>query len=496
MTPAESSLKLGVWGTGLKNPQCRDLPSIQQPTRMNHLENTKTEHNAAETESQATAQSEQAEAAGRAPAQEDPYAACRQQITVEIPAEVVNEEQENLVQRYSKEARVPGFRKGKVPASMIRSRFSDQIKEQLLENLVPDYFRVAVMSGGYKPISAPHISDLKAEPGGDIRFTATFDVMPEFELGDYKAVKTEKADIKVTDEQVDAEIRSLQERQASFDPVNEDRALADGDFAQVSFEATPEGSVENKEGELKPVQMEDVLVEIGAPTTVPEFSENLRGVKAGEERTFDVTYPQEFHDQRLAGKKFAYKVKVNAIKKKTLPEVNDAFAKELSPDFDTADQLKKAIRENMEHQLQHQAEHEAKEKLIDELIKQHQFPVPQSMVEHQIDLRLERGLRALAAQGMKTEDMRRMDFGRLRAAQREAAEKEVRSGLLLHKIADAEKIEVTDDELNQEVLALAAQTNQTPEEVHKTLKEDQGLERIRARMRSEKALNFLYKQSQ
>lgn len=461
------------------------------------MENANTENTAEQ-----TAQEPAAGAGGQETvnALEEMFKACRQQLTIEIPADVVHEEQESLVQRYSKEARVPGFRKGKVPPGMVRTRFSDQIREQLLENLVPQYYRVAVMSGGYKPISSPHITDLKAEPGQAISFTASFDVMPEFELGDYKSLKVEIPEIKVSDEQVEAEIQALQERQASYDPVEEERGLADGDFAQVSFQATPkEEAAETKEGEQaaqKPVQMEDILVEIGAPNTVAEFSENLRGAKAGEERNFDVVYAQDFHDHRLAGKTFAYTVKVNAVKKKTLPELNDAFAKELSPEFDTVEHLRTAIRENLEAQLRHSAEHEAKEKLVDQLITKHDIPVPASMVEHQIDLRLERGLRALAAQGMRTEDMRRLDFRKLRAAQSEAAIKEVRSGLLLSKVADSENIQVTDEELDQEVFALAAQTNQAPEEVRKTLSEDHGMDRIRARLRSEKALNFLYSQSQ
>ena len=161
--------------------------------------------------------------------------------------------------------------------------------------------------------------------------------------------------------------------------------------------------------------MEEVLVEIGGANTIPEFTKNLAGAKAGEERSFEVSYPEDFYDKRLAGMVFDYKVKVNAIKKKTLPELNDDFAKELSPDFQNLGDLKQRFRENMEHELKHKAEHEAKDKLIEELVAKHDFPVPRSMVEHQIDLRLERGLRALAAQGMKTEDMRRMDFGRLRA---------------------------------------------------------------------------------
>jgi trigger factor len=355
------------------------------------------------------------------------------------------------------------------------------------------------MSSGYKPISTPSITDLKAEPGEPIRFTASFDVMPEIELGDYKNIKVDKPNIQVSDEDVEGEIKALQERQASFDPVEEDRPLADGDFAQVAFTATPKetdedgGPEKKKEGKpAEPVKMDDVLVEIGSPTTVPEFSQNLRGARAGEEKEFEVTYASDFHDRRLAGKMFSYHVKVNSIKKKTIPELNDDFARELSPEIETLDKLRELIRENLREQRQHEAEHEAKEKLIDALIEKHDFPVPRSMVEHHIGLRLERGLRALAAQGMRKEDMKRMDFRRLSAAQEPAAIKEAKSGLLLHKIADAENIQVSDEELDREIASLAYHTQQSPDDVRKQLTQEDGLERIRARLRGEKALNFLY----
>jgi trigger factor len=238
-----------------------------------------------------------------------------------------------------------------------------------------------------------------------------------------------------------------------------------------------------------------VLVEIGGANTIPEFTEHLAGTKAGEERNFDVSYPEDFYDKRLAGQVFSYKVRVNAIKKKTLPELNDDFAKELSPDFQTLDDLKQRFRENMESELEHKAEHEAKDKLIEELVAKHDFPVPRALVEHQIDLRLERGLRALAAQGMKTEDMRRMDFGRLRAGQMEAAVKEVKSSVLLAKIALKENIQVSDEELEREIAAMAQQMQQPVEEVRKKLVQDNAVERLRDRMRSEKALNLLYSKS-
>jgi len=455
--------------------------------------------------------------------------ACKREISVEIPADVVAKQQEALVQQYSKQARIPGFRKGKVPASMVRNKFSSEITSDVVEHLVPQYFREAVIKGGFRPVSQPHIYSLEFTPGEPIKFKAAFEVLPEFELGDYKAIKVEKPEIAVTDEEIEAEVAKVQERQASFDPVNDDRGAENGEFVQVSFEARAKnfaddeseaevgeaGVAEEKtskaksaedtqaEGEAateakeaaQPVQMEEVLVEIGGANTIPEFTENLSGAKAGDERNFEVSYPADFYDKRLAGLTFDYKVKVNAIKKKTLPELNDDFAKELSPDFQTLDDLRQRFRENMEAELKHKAEHEAKDKLIEELIAKHDFPVPRSMVEHQIDLRLERGLRALAAQGMKTEDMRRMDFGRLRAGQAEFATKEVKSSVLLAKIAIKENIQVSNEELDSEIEAMAAQMQQPVDQVRKRLAEDNAVERLRDRMRSEKALNLLYSNS-
>ncbi|HET9364353.1 MAG TPA: trigger factor [Candidatus Angelobacter sp.] len=446
--------------------------------------------------------------------------ACKREVEVEIPAAVVSKQQDAIVRQYTKQARVPGFRKGKVPANLIKNRFNNEVTSDLVESLVPQYFREAVTKAGYRPVSQPHIYQLEYTPGEAMKFKAAFEVLPEFELADYSTLKVDKPEIKVTDEEVDAEIKQLQERQASFDPVNDDRGAETGEFVQVSFEARPKGlepepgevETEEKEGAgseqasaegtdsakaTQPVQMEEVLVEIGGANTIPEFTEHLSGAKAGDERSFDVNYPEDFYDKRLAGQSFSYKVKVNAIKKKALPELNDDFAKELSQDFKGLDDLKQRIRENMALERNHQAEHDTKGKLLDELMAKHDFAVPRSLVEHQIDLRLERGLRALAAQGMKTEDMKRMDFGRLRAGQREAAVKEVKSNVLLAKIAIKENIQVSDEELDQEIAGMAQQMQQPVDEVKRRILQDDGAaDRLRERIRSEKALNFLYSKAE
>ncbi len=178
--------------------------------------------------------------------------ACKREISVEIPADVVAKQQEALVQQYSKQARIPGFRKGKVPASMVRNRFSSEITSDVVEHLVPQYFREAVIKGGFRPVSQPHIYGLEFTPGEPIKFKAAFEVLPEFDLGDYKAIKVEKPEIAVTDAEIDAEIAKVQEQQASFDPVNDDRGAENGEFVQVSFEARPKGLADDEPEALKP----------------------------------------------------------------------------------------------------------------------------------------------------------------------------------------------------------------------------------------------------
>src|ERR1700727_105788 len=204
--------------------------------------------------------------------------ACRREISVEIPAEVVTKQQETLVQHYSKQARVPGFRKGKVPASMVRNKFSNEITSEVVEALVPQYFREGVTKAGFRPVSQPHIYELEYTPGEPMKFKAAFEILPEFELNDYKRTQIAKPQINVTDEEVNAEIKQLQERQASYDPIDEDRGAKKGEFVQVSFEATPknaddqptpEATAEGAEA-AQPVQMDEVLVEIGGENTIPE----------------------------------------------------------------------------------------------------------------------------------------------------------------------------------------------------------------------------------
>jgi trigger factor len=375
-----------------------------------------------------------------------------------------------------------------------------------VDALVPRYFRKETDKLGLMPVSQPRVTDLHVHDGEPMRFKASFEVMPTIRVEAYKELRADKPDVSVTDEEVEQSLKGLQEQRATFTSI-EGSPLVDGDFAQVSLDGKPkDAEAQSAPDSAKPdstklgptgsnpVHMDDILVEIGGKGTMPEFTENLRGVSAGDERTFDVLYPQDFSDQRLAGKTFTYTVRVKAIKQKTLPELNEQFAKELG-EFANLEDVRKRIREGMEAEKKHAAEREAKDKLVAELVKRNDFEVPDALVENQIDLRLERGLRALAAQGMKSEDMKKMDLNRLRAGQRDQAIQEVKAALLLDKIAEEEKIEVSDADIDREVEAVAEQSKQPVEIIRSRLTRDGALDRIRNRIRSEKTLDFLYHQS-
>lgn len=413
----------------------------------------------------------------------------KRDIEIQVPQEEVARETEALIQKYQKLARIPGFRRGHVPASVVRQRFKQEIQNDVIDALVPKFFRKETERLGLVPVSQPRVTDLHVHDGEGLHFKASFEVMPEIKVEGYKELRAEHPEIAVAEQEVEDQLKALQEQKATFAPI-EGRAVAEGDYAQVSLDGTPK---EQDEG-AKPVHMDDVLVEIGGKNTMQEFTDNLQGTNPGDERAFDVHYPDDFSDERLRGKVFSYKVKVNAIKQKSLPELNDDFVKELG-EFKTLEEVRTRIREGMEHDRRHEAERNAKDKLLGELIRRNEFEVPEALVEHQVDLRLDRGLRALAAQGMREEDMKKMDFGRLRAGQREQAVQEVKASLLLEKIADSENIQVGDDEINAEIESLAKQTNQAPDAIRARLTRDGALDRIRNRIRNEKALDFLYRQS-
>lgn len=415
---------------------------------------------------------------------------CTREVDIEVPAEEVSKAFRKVLKRYQKLARIPGFRPGKVPETVLRSRFGGQIREEVVDSVVPEYFRAALDQQGVQPVSQPQVTNLELEDGKPLRFKAVFEVLPAVTIDGYQDVKVEKADGELTDEEFNAEMERIRDSHSTMEPVTEDRGLEDGDWAQISFKGELQGEAAEGAEPGAPIEGQDVSVEVGGKDTVEAFTAALRGSKPGQELKFEVTYPAEFGQNRLAGKTVAYAVEVRGIRKKVQPELDDQFAKELG-DYESLEDFRQKLREHMASDKKNRAAAETRNRLLDALTARFQFPVPESLVQSQIDARLERGLRALAAQGMRTEEMRKMDFGRLRQGQRDSAMNEVKGTILLDRIADAENVQVGDEELEREIQLLSLQAREPLEELRERLTREGNLARIREQLRREKAGNLL-----
>lgn len=412
-------------------------------------------------------------------------ATCRRELDLEIPADEVTKKLESVAKEFARVARVPGFRPGKAPISLIRRRFADDIKGEVVQSLVPERVEKAVTEQKLTPVSQPQVEKLDFIEGQPLKFRAVFEVLPEFELANYKDLELEMPVLDVTDDDVTKEVETVRERAAAFAPV-EGRPAENGDYVQLKLTGTPEGGGE-------PIQADSVLCHIGAEETMEPFNENLRGANTGDHKNFDVVYPADYPDAKLTGKTYHYAVEVLGIKNKKLPELNDEFAKDVS-DATTLDELKKKIREGLEHQRDHKHKELLREKVLAAVVKLHDFPVPDSLVQHQMDVRLERVVRSLAAQGVDPRAVN-VDWVTLRSRQQERASDDVKAELIVDRIATAENIDVTDEEVNHELEHAASHSGESAAAIHARLTKQGTLDRMKAKLRSDKTLDWLAQNS-
>ncbi|MDP9039266.1 MAG: trigger factor [Acidobacteriota bacterium] len=419
------------------------------------------------------------------------------EIEVEAPAEDVAKAYGKVVKRYQKIARIPGFRAGKVPETLIRSRFAKELRQEVMEALVSERFRTEIEARQLRPVSEPQLLDLQLLDGQPLRFKAAFEVLPEFDVTGYDTVRAQRPSVELTDAELEGEIRQLLERFATVETVEEDRPLTDGDWAEIRFTGNikPLAQTVTEDGVTsetpEPVNGEDVLIEIGGVNTLSAFTQALRGAKTGQELTFEVVYPADFGEPRLAGQAVDYDVTVKAIKKKTYPERDEELARQLG-NAESWDAYVAQLRERSLERKREAAESRARNAMLEQIFARFQFPVPESFVQQQVDARLERGLRALAQQGMQPEDMRKLDFARLREAQRAESQREVRASLVLDRIAEAEAVTIDDGELDNEILLMSLQARETYEALRERLERDGGINRMREQMRREKTGRVLY----
>ena len=406
---------------------------------------------------------------------------CRKELDLEIPAEEISKATEKVAKELARVARVPGFRPGKAPISLIKRRFADDIKGEVLQTLVPEHVEKAVAEQKLTPVSQPQVDKLDFQEGQPLKFRASFEVLPEFTLANYKDLEIEMPEMRINDESVSNTLAEMQQRAATFAPV-EGRPVQNDDFVQVKLLGTPESGGD-------PLQAESVLCHVGAEETMEPFNENLRGATVGDHKNFDVEYPADYPDAKLAGKKFHYAVDVLGIKTKKLPELNDDFAKDVS-DSPSLDELKKKVREGLEHERDHRQKDLQREKIIGELVKLHDFPVPESLVEHQMDVRLERVVRSLAQQGVDPRAVN-VDWVSLRKRQEERARDDVKAELVIDRIATEEKLDVTDEELDHEVEHMARHSGESAEAIRARLTKQGALDRMKAKLRSDKTIDWL-----
>jgi trigger factor len=413
----------------------------------------------------------------------------RKQIDIEIEPEAVRAVYDSISDRYAKSANVPGFRPGHAPRAVVRTRFKDQIRSELLRELLPDAVQKAIEEHQLEPLGEPELNlenteglnELGQKP---ISFNVKVEVLPEIKLGEYRGLEIARRTRPIADDDVDRVIESLRENSASLEPV-EDRGAQLGDTVTASFHGK---FLDEREAE--PINVEDVDVVLGGEGVVAEITNNLLKAKADDEKTFRVSYPADFSSKGLAGKNIEYTVKTSAVRIKELPELDDEWAQSLGDEVGSLAELRTKIREDLEAQAKNEAEGRMRADLIRKLVESHQFELPERLVQHQTEQRFESVVRDMIGQGIDPRNPQ-LDWDKARDSLKEQAGYDLRGSLLLERVADEEKIEVSDQEIDDEINAVAAASRQSPEQVRAILTKQGGERSIAGRLRNRKALDVL-----
>ncbi len=409
---------------------------------------------------------------------------CKHSLEITIPASEVEKETELVVAGIQSKVRLPGFRPGKAPVSLVKTRFAGDIRQDVIEKLVPRFFHAAVEKDNLRVVGRPDITDVHLHAGEPLRFKAEFEVAPDVDLGEYRGITITYSEPEVTDADVTERLDQIRNQKAEF--VNEEpRPLADGDHAVISLESL--------DGVDEKISQDELVLKIGDEATMPVFTENLRGASPDDQREFEVVYPEDYERKALAGRTVKFRAVVKAVRRKELPELNDEFAKDLG-DFQTLEELKETIRKNIQREREHHAQEEAKRQLLDKLVDTHDFPVPEAYIDRQIQVNVENQLRALAAQGMDTKDLK-LNWDKVKESQKDKATRDVKASLLLDKIAEREAIGATQEEVDREVQRIARQQREAVALTRAKLQKEGAIAKIAGNIRTEKTLTMLFEQA-
>lgn len=406
----------------------------------------------------------------------------RRDLTIEVPTEIVNEAIGHAAAKLGKQARIPGFRPGKVPSNVIRQRFKPQIMQDVAEHLISKAVGDALTEKGVEPVDTPDIKDLVLEEGKPLTFKASFDVVPAFDPGDLSSIEATEPSRAVEDDAVNRSLEQLRERHARYEPV-ESGAVEAGHTVVVGLERQGTDK-EGKPGEVD--KHEQVNIELGAPSNPPGFDAEVIGMTPGSSKSFTITYPEDYTIPELAGGTVNYTVNLKEIKKRVVPALDDELAKDLG-DFASLEDLRKRIREDLEHEAMHAAERQVRQDVMKQLATRVPFAVPPSLVDREIDRRLEEFARRLMDQRIDPRQAN-IDWQAFREAQRAPATEAVGSAIVLDEIAKRENIAVTDEDLDAELQRYADQTGHNLPSIRARLQKDGELGRLAAGLRREKAV--------
>jgi trigger factor len=401
-------------------------------------------------------------------------------IEVEIPADRINAESQRVANEFSRQAKLPGFRPGKVPMNVVRSRFAKEIQEEVMSRLLPISFREAIADKGIEPVGDPQLRHI--DPfieGAPVKYKAEFDVKPSIELREYRGLEIDEPKIEVNDEDVDKMIDRLREQASSY-RVETERGLQDDDFAMIEITTSGEGvEPETRGGHFR----------VGEESPLPELHEALQGKKAGDVASFEKQYGDDAHNEAFRGKKIKHDVTLKEIRVQEKPEVNDEFAKSVG-NWDTVAQMRETITGDIRKHREFEALRGKKNQIGDRLLAAHDFDVPESLVEEELNKSLQNYARFLASQGVDVEKAD-LDWRKLADDFRPEAVKRVKRGLILEAIARKENLIVSDVEVDAEIRKAANESGRDFAEVKHRLRHDGGYEELRTSLSQERALDFV-----
>jgi len=407
---------------------------------------------------------------------------CRKAFDIEIPEDIVDREVTQIAQEFARKAKVPGFRPGRAPLSVVKTRYRDDIASEMLQHLLPRYFSDAVKEKDLNVVDAPEYETVEYDNGKPLKFKAVFEVYPELSVSNYKEIPTEEPSAEVSDSDVEGTLKKLQDDMSELTPIQEERGIKSGDFADISFT----GKSDEQE---EPLFSDKATVEVGGETTLKEFTENLDGGKMNEDKSFSVTYREDYPEKRLAGKTIHYNLKIESIKEKKVPALDDEFAQGIG-EYKTLEELRTKVRADMEKHKREHANEELREKLLVWLENNNEFEVPATLVARQTQIRLQQLLRNLSRQGINPQRLD-VDWAKIREEQSLQAVRDVKGSLLLDYVAEKENISTTEQEVEDEIDRIAGEQNVPRQKVKDIFSKDSGLSRLRGQIQNKKTLDFL-----